>query len=494
MICTSIGCASHDELIAEHRALADRGAELVELRLDYLSDLPDLGRLLKNRPTPVVVTCRRSLDGGQWRFTEEQRVALLRSAIEAEVEYVDLETCVAPHIPRSGKTRRIVSHHDFDETPAGLEEIHAKMCRLDPDIVKLVTMATTPSDMVRLLKFADSSQVPTVAFCMGELGMPSRILCAKYGAPFTYAAAGDQREVAPGQLSLDAMRDIYRFDDINADTQVFAVLGDPIGHSLSPQIHNAALKHEGLNAVYVPLRIPADVFSETLDEYEWLGFRGYSVTIPHKQAVMAKAADCDQPVKDIGAANTLYRAEEGNWQATNTDYSAALESVQLGLQRQHGDTSLQGRRILMLGAGGVARAIGLAVLREGAELTIANRTHARAVKLAKELDCHLVPWAERGNVQTDIVINCTAVGMHPNINNTPLAAEHLRKGMLVFDTIYNPEQTLLLKQAREQGCETVDGLEMFVRQAARQFQLFTNRPAPIELMRETVRRGMSAAP
>jgi 3-dehydroquinate dehydratase/shikimate dehydrogenase len=352
-------------------------------------------------------------------------------------------------------------------------------------------MANTPSDMVRVLKLVDAAQVPTVGFCMGELGMPSRILCAKYGAPFSYAAPGDQREVAPGQLSFDVMRTLYRFDEIDSETQVFAVLGDPIAHSLSPQIHNAAFRHEGLNAVYVPLRIPAEVFSETLDAYEWLNFRGYSVTIPHKQAVMAKAAECDQPVQDIGAANTLFRDKQGQWRATNTDYSAALESVQLGLRRQYSDTSLRGRRVLMLGAGGVARAIGLAMLRERAELTIANRTHERAVRLAQELDCQLVPWGDRGQVQADVVINCTAVGMHPNVDATPLDAEFLHEGTLVFDTIYNPEHTLLLKQARGRGCETVDGLEMFVRQAARQFELFTNCSAPIELMRDTVRRGIA---
>jgi 3-dehydroquinate dehydratase/shikimate dehydrogenase len=494
MICVSIGCTTHEEVVSEHRALARRGVELVELRLDHLTDFPDLDRLLNDRPTPVIMTCRRQDDGGRWQFSEAQRIRLLQSAIDKGAEYVDLEKDIAGQVSRSGNTRRIVSHHDFAETPTGLEQIHADMARSDPDVVKLVTMAKAPGDMVRVLKLVDASPIPMVGFCMGELGLPSRVLCGKYGAPFTYAATSGDREVAPGQLSFQAMHDVYHYDQIDSETRVFGVLGDPIGHSMSPLIHNTAYHHEGVNSVYLPLRVPAEVLSETLDDFEWIGFAGYSVTIPHKQAVMSKAAHCDQPVKDIGAANTLFRDADGQWRATNTDYVAALESLQLGLDPLFGAPGLQGRRVLMLGAGGVARAIGLAVLREGATLTIANRTHRRAIELAEQLGCEQVPVERRGDVPADVLINCTSVGMHPRVDETPYRADWLHEGMLVFDTIYNPENTLLLQQARERGCATVDGLEMFVRQAARQFELFTNRPAPVELMRHTVRQRMSSAP
>lgn len=491
MICVSIGDTSHETVLSKHRALAEQGAEMAELRLDYLDEFPDLSRLLKDRPTPTLVTCRRQNDGGRWQFSEEQRLTLLRSAIAEGVEYVDLEEDVAGQIPRSGETQRIVSHHDFQETPARLEDIYAEMCDLDPDIVKLVTMASSPSDMIRMLKLVESSQVPMVGFCMGELGLASRILCGKYGAPFTYAAASRDCELAPGQLAFETMQTVYHYDEIDSDTQVLGVLGDPIAHSLSPLIHNAAFRHEEMNSVYVPFRVPADTFSETLDAFEWLGCRGYSVTIPHKQALLAKATHCDKLVSDIGAANTLFRDAKGDWQAANTDCEAALESLQLALQYIFGNPSLRDRRVLMLGAGGVARAIGMGVLRDEAVLTIANRTHDRAVKLAEQLSCRQVPWEDRGAEQADVLINCTSVGMHPNVDQTPYEGDWLRKGMLVFETIYTPENTLLLRQARERGCQTVSGVEMFVRQAARQFDLFTGRPAPIDLMRETLRRMIS---
>ncbi|HID22790.1 MAG TPA: type I 3-dehydroquinate dehydratase, partial [Planctomycetaceae bacterium] len=214
MICVSIGRSRHKMVIAEHRAMAEQGAELVELRLDWLARLPNLARLIADRPTPVIITCRREQDGGRWRGTEEQRLTLLRAAIADGVDYVDLEEDTAPKIPRYGRTKRIVSHHDFKETPHDLEDIHGRLCQCDPDIIKLVTLAQSPRDIVRILKLVQSASVPTIGFCMGEMGLASRILCGKYGSPFTYATFHKARQLAPGQLTFHEMRDVYRFDRI----------------------------------------------------------------------------------------------------------------------------------------------------------------------------------------------------------------------------------------------------------------------------------------
>lgn len=490
MICVSIARTRHKMVTAEHQALAQRGAQLVELRLDWLQRAPDLGRLLQGRPTPTIITCRRPVDGGRWAGGEEQRQMLLRSAIVAGVEYVDLEADIAQKIRRYGKTKRIVSHHDFVQTPDDLEEIYARLAELDPDVIKLVTMANAPADCVRLLRLVRGAKIPTVAFCMGEFGVPSRLLCGKYGAPFTYATFSRDREIAPGQLSFDEMRGLYYYDQIGPQTQVFGVLGDPVGHSLSPLLHNAAMRHVGFDGVYLPLRVPPDRFEATLNEFEWLDVRGYSVTIPHKEAALARAAESEEIVRQIGAANTLYRDVAGVWRSDNTDYTAALDSLQLALRP--GET-LEGKRVLMLGAGGVARAIGMGVTRRGCGLVIASRTSERARKLAEQLGCRYTTWENRGSESFDILINCTPVGMHPNVNDTPFEQNWLREESIVFDTIYNPEQTLLLKLARERGSKVVSGLEMFVRQAAAQFKLFTQIDPPLELMRETLRRGISAA-
>jgi len=494
MICVSIGRTRHKMMTLEHHALAERGAELVEFRLDWLSRPPDLPRLLEGRPTPCVITCRRQSDRGRWRGSEEQRQALLRAAIVAGVEYVDIEDDVAGSIRRYGSTKRIVSHHNFEETPEELEEIHERLCKLDPDIVKLVTMANTPSDAVRLLQLVKDAKVPTIAFCMGELGLFSRILCGKYGAPFTYASFSSERELAPGQVAFDEMRNLYHYDDINPRTQVYGVLGDPIAHSLSPLIHNAAFRHEGMDAVYIPFRVLKQTLPNTLHEFEWLKIRGYSVTIPHKEAVLEEVTRHDRFVDEIGAANTLYRDAEGTWCATNTDYEAALASIRLGMQTedQLGETELSGKKVLMLGAGGVAKAIGLGLVRAGAAVTICSRTHARAVALAEKLGCQQIQWENRGAVFADILINCTPVGMHPHVDDSPFAMNWFRDNMLVFDTIYNPENTLLLKEARLHNCRTVSGIEMFVRQAAMQYERFVGQAAPVDVMREALRRGISA--
>ena len=498
MICVSIGRTRHKMVVAEQRYLADKGAELVELRLDWLSGMPKLDQLIQDRPTPVIITLRRQSDRGRWRGTEEQRLTILRSAIVAGVEYVDLEADIAKQVRRYGETKRIISHHDFEETPDDLEEIYRQLCGLDPDIVKLVTMANAPSDIIRLLRLVKNATVPTIGFCMGEFGVASRILCGKYGSPFTYATFSEDRELAPGQLSFEQMKDIYHYDDINIKTDVYGVLGDPIAHSMSPQIHNAAFRNRSINSVYLPFRVAKHALKATLDDFEWLGIRGYSVTIPHKEEVISKAELKDASVNEIGAANTLYRGADESWCASNTDYDSAMQTIKLGVlgdpqatDDEIDDVSLAGMKILLLGAGGVARAISRGVVLQGAALTICSRTHKRAVALAEELGCQQVLWENRGSAFADILINCTPVGMHPNVDETPFEAHWLREGMLVFDTVYNPENTLLLKQAKERECRIASGLEMFVRQAALQFERFTGGPAPVETMRESVRRTIS---
>jgi 3-dehydroquinate dehydratase/shikimate dehydrogenase len=492
MICVSIGRTRHKMVTLEHQALAQKGAELVEYRLDYLSHQPDLGRLLKDRPTPVVITIRRAEDKGRWRDSEEQRQTLLRQAIVQGAEYVDLEMDIAQQIRRYGKTKRIVSFHNFRETPEDLADIHAKMTKLDPDIIKLTTMANSPGDMVRMLQLVKHSGVPTAGFCMGEFGTASRILCGKYGSPLTYATFSKDRELAPGQLSFDEMQNLYHFDQINADTQVFGVLGDPLAHSYSPLIHNAAFQHLGINAVYVPFRVPKDKLQATLREFDWLDVKGYSVTIPHKEDVIGKADLSDEAVQSIGAANTLWKDAGNQWRATNTDYLAALQSLAIGLDAEPDNHFvLAGKRVMMLGAGGVAMAIGAGVVKNGGILMLASRTHGRAKELAERLGCQHILWENRGAQYADVLINCTPVGMHPNVDDTPYADNWMHEGMIVFDTIYNPENTLLLKQAKQREANTISGLEMFIRQAAAQFELFTGQPAPIEQMRETLRRELS---
>jgi 3-dehydroquinate dehydratase/shikimate dehydrogenase len=479
--------------MAEHRHLVDQGAELVELRLDYIANREvNLKRLIRDRPCPVIITCRRECDGGKWTNNEQERITLLRSAIAEGVEYVDLEEDIAGEIPRYGSTKRIISLHDFEKTPDDLPAIHARLCTLDPDIVKLATMAHNPHDNLRMLTLIRDSKIATVGMCMGEIGTPTRILAAKFGAPFTYATFHHERSLAPGQLSFRVMQDVYHYDAIGADTEVYGVIADPIGHSLSPVIHNAAFYSLDLNKVYLPFRVPSAHLDQFIADCPTLGIRGLSVTIPHKEAVLRHCRRIDGAVKGTGAANTIIFADDGTILGYNTDYRAAMACLDTKLGTAERSTPLAGHTALVLGSGGAARALAFGLRRRGADVVIAGRTLARADNLAKDIGCRAVRWEQRYSVKADVIVNATPIGMHPNVDETPFEINHLKPHMMVFDTVYNPEQTLLHKQARKRSCRVISGVEMFVGQAALQFSLFTDRDPPVELMHEEVKRSIGA--
>jgi 3-dehydroquinate dehydratase / shikimate dehydrogenase len=492
MICVSIGRGRHRHVIAEQKHLAESGVQLVELRTDYINGQVNVRRLLVDRPCPLIITARRRQDGGKFPGDEEARLLLLRTAIAEGVEYVDLEEDIAGQIPRFGKTRRIVSLHDFRKTPENLEEIHARLAGLDPDIIKIATMANHPHDNVRMLRLVRESTIPTVGICMGDIGIPSRLLTGRCGAPFTYATFHHERSLAPGQLSIEQMKDIYHYDDIRAETEIYGVIGDPIGHSLSPLVHNAAFREHRLDKVYIPFRIPREDLASFLDDAVQLGIRGLSITIPHKEAVLQKLTKADGAVRGVGAANTILW-EGGELVGHNTDYRAAMDSLLHALEPEGAENPLARRSVLVLGAGGAAKAIAYGLMRREAHVMLASRTHARAEALAGRLGCRAVEWSARHNPSIDVLINCTPVGMHPNVDQTPYERHHLRPSMVVFDTVYNPEQTLLIKEARSRSCTVVTGVEMFVRQAALQYKLFTGLDAPAELMRSVLKRAIGPA-
>ncbi len=492
MIVVSIGRGRHKMMIAEYQHLAEIGAELVELRVDYIVRSVNLKRLMAEKKCPAIIACRREQDGGNWKGTEQERVVLLRSAIVEGVDYVDLEEDIAGDIPRFGKTKRIVSYHNFDETPENLREIHDRCCESDPDIVKIVTMANSPRDNIRMLQLIGESEIPTVAFCMGEMGIPSRILAGKFGAPFTYASFHQERAMAPGQFSYVQMKELYRYESIDVDTDVYGVIADPIGHSLSPVIHNAAFRELGLNAVYIPFRVPREELEDFIGICRQLSIKGLSVTIPHKEAIVPLATETDNSVDHIGAANTIV-FDGFEKRAYNTDHTAALESISADISRGHDIDHLAGRTALILGAGGAAKAVVHALQSRGTKVVIAARKKDRADALAKQFHCEAVEWSARHKVRCDLLANCTPVGMHPHVDETPYDGEQLLRSIIVFDTVYNPEQTLLIKLAREKDCHVVTGVDMFVRQAAIQFQLFTGEDPPMELMRQSIRQSIGAA-
>ncbi len=507
-ICVVIGRTRHKMVQIEIQEAAKQGAQLIEVRLDFLAKAPDFHRLLDRKPCQMLATVRRPHDGGSWKGTEEARQALLRQAIAVDVsgqtfDWVDLETDIIDKIRRYGNVKRVVSYHNLREMPADLEKIHARMCKQDADVVKIAVRAQNPLDNLRVLKLLRKPARPTIAFCLGDMGMPSRILGAVYDTPWAYGAFNKERGIAPGLPSYQELKQVYFYPRINANTMVFGVLGDPVAHSLSPLIHNSAFADLGLNMVYVPFRVPRNELQPFLEAFSSLPVHGYSVTIPHKEAAAGIAKKKDLAASKIGAANTLVLGSVG-FDAYNTDYLGILDSLQANLPREQPtgpdqetvhrfdqEHPLQSRSVLVLGAGGVAHAVVHALVRENAMVTVTNRTAERAQKLAEEAGCRHVDWPARHNVLADVVINCTSVGMFPDMDATPIHPSYLKPGLVVYDTVYTPEQTLLIKEARSRGCHVITGVDLFVRQAALQFQLFTALPAPVDLMYRLVKQALS---
>ncbi|MFA7237327.1 MAG: shikimate dehydrogenase [Phycisphaeraceae bacterium] len=508
-----------ESALADVAAAARRGAEMVEFRIDQFTADPrnprELAALIRRSPLPCIVTCRPTWEGGLYDGDETHRIATFRAAADAHPAYIDLELKAYlrdPDALNNFTGGLILSSHDFRGRPPDLFQsveamVHAHACR----VVKVAWAARSLRDNVQAFELLEAQHKPTIALCMGEAGLPSRVLAKKFGALLTFASTSDSDTgTAPGQVSIDTLKKLYRWDALRHDTRVFGVIGHPVAHSMSPAIHNAGFDAAGFNGVYLPLPIPPEYehFKATVAtwlDYKPLDFRGASVTIPHKENLLRfvteQGGEIEPLAKTIGAANTLTVRDDGSLYASNTDYAAALDSVcdAMGLKRDQ----LRDLRIGVIGAGGAARAVVAGFTHVGATVTVFNRTPARAERLAEEFSANKAATGGRGLIHPhvvaasldaiadsvcDVLINCTPIGMHPNVDASPLASagpiNWPRRGpQVVFDTIYNPMRTRLLRDAAERGCKTIGGVEMFVRQGAAQFERWTGLPAPVDLFR-----------
>ncbi|MGC9455321.1 MAG: type I 3-dehydroquinate dehydratase [Phycisphaerae bacterium] len=481
-------------------ALGD-GADGVELRLDALKTPPSnealRGLIDAAGGRTVIVTYRPRREGGQYDGDDETRLAVLARAAELGADYIDVEYDVpSRNWPEASV---IVSRHDFRRVPEDLGRMAADMESSSASIKKIAFMGAGPEDALRALDLLRAGRKPTVALSMGESGALSRIAAGKFGAFCSYASATAGTEAAPGQLTVRDLRQTYRWDAVGPETRLFGVIGCPVGHSMSPAIHNAAFDATGYDGLYVPLRIEPGRenffrFMDALLSRPWTDWRGLSVTIPHKEHALAYvgAENCDELCARIGAVNTVTIDSGGVLRGDNTDYAAALDALcsAMGIEREE----LSGRSIAVLGAGGASRALVAALAYYGADVTVHNRTLGRAERLAGEFGAAAKPLDAADGTDAEILINCTPIGMHSHerAGESPLAKlpESVK---VVFDTIYNPPETPLLTQARDAGCTCVSGLEMFVNQAVRQFEIWTGRQAPRDAMRDVVVRRLTGA-
>ncbi len=414
---------------------------------------------------------------------------LLQKAIELGADYVDVEYDSINQIIRRGSSKIIISYHNFKETPQNISKIYYDICQHKPDIAKIVTYANDITDNIRIFELLRTASIPIISFCMGEMGYISRILTKKFGGFLTFASLEKGKESAPGQLTVDKLSRIYHFKNTNKDTRLYGIIGNPVSHSMSPTVHNASFLAKGLNNVYVPLKILN--ISTFIKECRKIEFHGFSVTIPHKESILPFLDDIDVSASKIGAINTIVK-RDGKLVGYNTDCMAAVMDLECGMKKN--SEKLDNKRVSIIGAGGAARAIAFGLKEKGCDITIYNRTIEHAEKLSKDVNCRLERFENINKLNAHILINTTSIGMFPDVDHTPVPKDVLKEGMIVFDVIYNPIETKLLTDAKERGCQTINGLSMFINQAAEQFRLWTDIDPPVELMSNVVMKTLKRPP
>jgi 3-dehydroquinate dehydratase/shikimate dehydrogenase len=477
-VCLALSGDTIDDMLATAESMA-RDNPFLELRLDYLKQplaaLPKIHRFLETHQYVTAIgTCRRAENGGRFKGSLASQLEVLTKAHAAGCQIVDLEIQSALKAKREAIARLrsraglIVSFHDFRAT-RNLDETLEKMLKVPADFYKVVSTATTLSDNVTMTTFlqTQSDQHALIGLCMGEQGIISRVLSVRAGSVFTFGAVSADLKTAPGQISAGDLRSIYRIDQVDAATRVYGVAGDPIEHSLSPVIMNTALRRENVNGVYLPLH--AKTLKDLMRCVREIPLHGLSVTMPYKQSILAHLDNTDAHTTKIGACNTVVRGQDGKLYGFNTDAAGVVRPLEQRLSIEHA-------KVLVLGAGGAARAAVFGLKERGAEIWILNRTSVKGQKLARQAKARTIKRADLRKIAFDVIINATPVGMG-NTRDCALKDEEIQ-ARVVFDMVYDPVETHLLQVARAKGIAVIPGVEMFVQQAARQFEIWTGKPAP----------------
>jgi 3-dehydroquinate dehydratase/shikimate dehydrogenase len=486
-ICAVVAAPDSREM-RRQLASALRYTGTLELRLDWLAGDREIARFLsllaKKRPRgTLIATCRRVEAGGRYRGSIAKQLVHLAEAIRAGCEWYDLEIETAKICPPElldvllGEGRFLASAHFFRALPRNLKRVAAELAWVRPDAIKIAAHCESLAESSRLLRLVRGRR-NVVAVPMGEIVLSARILALRDGSALGYAPV--ENSTAPGQVDLDETKNLYRADRISRRTRVYGVIGDPVGHSLSPQMQNAGFQAKRMDAVYLPFRVRD--LKDFLGAIASLRISGFSVTLPHKEKILRQLDGCDPLAAAIGAVNTVVVRSGGKLYGYNTDYVGVLRALERRLP-------LRGSRVLILGAGGVARACAFALAQAGATVCVCARRPQRAKALAKAVGGEAVVRRQLKREFFDAIVNATPVGMYPRTGRSPLEARELNC-RLVFDTIYRPRQTKLLQLAARRGIETVSGLEMFVAQGTAQWEIWTGERAPVEAMRRAAVRAL----
>jgi 3-dehydroquinate dehydratase/shikimate dehydrogenase len=482
-ICAVVAAQTAREM-AQHLRRALRRTRTVELRLDWLKSELEILRFLPTlRPfrgrATLIATCRRQQAGGRFRGRTASQWLYLYLAALSGCQWWDIELeSVSPCPPEcrhlfSGKVRRMISWHCFSGTPNRLDWFRKGLEKVGWDAVKIATQCNSIADSLRVLALACGRR-NVVAVPMGEAGLPARVLALRAGSALAYAPV--EQATAPGQVSLEEMKKLYRADKLDRRTRVYGVIGDPVAHSLSPLMHNVGFQARRMNAVYLPFLVRD--LKDFLAAVEPLRVAGFSVTLPHKKRILRHLDDCDPLAVQIGAVNTVVVRGRCKLYGYNTDYVGVLRALERRVR-------LRGSRVLIYGAGGAARAVAFALAQGGAVVCVCARRSKQARALAHAVGGEAVERARLRREYFDAIINATPVGMHPHPRQSPLCAAELN-ARLVMDLVYRPKRTRLLELAERRGIETVCGVEMFVAQGTAQWEIWTGVRAPVAAMRRAV--------
>ena len=488
-ICAVVAASKAAEMARLVRS-ALKQTRTVELRLDWLSSDTEraqfLGWLRKSHPrnATFLATCRRREGGGKLAGGVDRELYWLTQAREAGCQWCDLEVETLRKLPGQSvrgyavPPRVILSMHDFERTPDLPRSVNPP-AHGGVDAVKIAAEARTIRDSVRLLRLARNSK-SFVAVPMGEAGLPARILALREGSALAYAPVASA--TAPGQVSLHDRKYLYRAHALTRRTRVYGVIGDPVGHSLSPLLHNTGFIARRIDAVYLPFLVhDLRDFLKAVPEF---GLCGFSVTHPHKQAILKYLKECDPLAAEIGAVNTVVVRRDGSLYGGNTDYLGLLRALEKKLR-------IKGSRILVFGAGGAARAAVFALARSGATVAICARREKAARELARAFGAESLPRAALRTESFDAILNATPVGMHPHDGVSPLVPGELHC-RLVMDMINRPQRTQLLKIAAQKGIATVPGIEMLIAQGVAQWEIWIGKRAPEAPMRRAVLAALRA--
>lgn len=489
-VCVAVAGADAAEMTEKAEALIHDNT-FIEFRLDYLAHpataLPKIKRFTEFHPHATVIgTCRRVASDGKFRGSIASQLEILTKASAAGCQLVDIEMqsamrCNAQQLHKlHSKAALILSYHDFRSTKH-LHETFQKMLEIPADFYKIASTATTLSDNVAMIKFLEenSGKNSLIGLCMGEQGIISRVLGVRAGSVFTFAAVSKDEATGPGQVTAQELRSTYRIEQVDAATRVYGVAGDPVAHSLSPAIMNVALRRENVNGVYLALH--AKTLKDLLTCVHEIPIHGLSITMPYKESIVSHLDNTDSQTAKIGACNTVVRAQDGKLYGFNTDAVGVVRPLE---QRM----TLEKAKILVLGAGGAARAAVFGLKERGAEVYILNRSAIAAQKLARQARARTIKRPDLKKLSFEVIINATPVGM-TNTRESPLTADEI-KAKYLFEMIYEPQETQLVKFAKERGVEVISGVEMLVHQAARQFEIWTGKPAPLDDMLSVVNAAL----